>query len=84
MITETILNILMSLADVFLSLLPSINFTFPSGIVSGGAFLFDMVGYFYPVAGVMPLITFGLMISMFKLTMSLIVRVKSFFPTMGG
>lgn len=84
MITEGILNILFSLVDVFLSLLPSINFTFPSSIINGGAFLFNMTGYFFPVAGVMPLITFGLMINLFKLTMSIIVRVKSFFPTMGG
>lgn len=84
MITELILNAFFVIVKVILTELPPVNFTIPTSFINGGAALFNGLGFFVPVAQLVPFIWADLAFLLLKMTLAIIVRVKSFIPTMGN
>lgn len=84
MLTEIIINLFLKLFQGFISILPSLNFTIPDDIVDTIFNFFSGITYFFPIKALMPIFTFSLAVTGFKILYSLILRVKSFVPGMGG
>lgn len=84
MITEAILSLFLGLGDMFLNMLPSLNFTIPGGVLSVTTIMFNGIGYVLPVADLLPILFFSILFDNFHVVWSIILRIKSFIPTMGA
>lgn len=91
MITDAILNVFLGLADFIVGLLPDFSGAFSgfSSLVSSDFFalcgsLFDFVGYILPLPTVVSILTISLLISAGHIIWALVIRIKSFIPTMGS
>lgn len=84
MITEFLINSYCFVINGFISLLPTVNFTFPSNLLSTISDLVVGIGYVLPIPALMPIFFISISITMFKVVLAIIVRVKSFIPTMGA
>ncbi|MDE5763515.1 MAG: hypothetical protein K2N49_00175 [Ruminococcus sp.] len=84
MITDTILNILFYLPLLLLKALPRINFSLPDDVFNGFSDFLSNVGYVVPMKALLPILASSLAISTFKISWALIIRIKSFIPTMGA
>lgn len=84
MIFTAIINLFLNLFKGFINLLPTINITIPSGICTTIANFFAGVTYFFPIRALLPILIFSISLVGFKIVYSLILKVKSFIPTMGG
>lgn len=83
MIFEFIINLFLKLFKGFISLLPNLSFSIPSGIINTLVSFFVGVNYFFPIKALMPIITFSIGLTAFRLLYNIILRIKSFIPTMG-
>ena len=83
MIIDALLRILMIPINALLSLMPSFDTVIPDGVSTSITNLIQQVSYFAPLNTVFTI--FGLMIAMYgvKIAIAIIVRIKSFIPTMG-
>lgn len=84
MITETILYIICSPILLMLNLLPAVNVTIPNGVFNSMDSLFSLLGCVFPMTSLCLIIGIKITLKLVKLTMALIVRIKSFIPTMGS
>lgn len=84
MITETLINLFLRLFQGLISVLPSLNFSIPSNICNTIADFFVGITYFFPIKQLLPILVFSLSITAFRILFTLILRIKSFIPTMGG
>ncbi len=84
MITEAIFNVLLAPLLLLVEAIPAIPFTIPSGAFNGMSSTFGALGYFLPMAALSPIIIAIFTFKIAKITMALIVRIKSFIPTMGA
>ncbi|MDE6775299.1 MAG: hypothetical protein K2J37_03230 [Ruminococcus sp.] len=84
MITDMILNILFYLPLMLVKALPKINFSLPDNVFDGIDTFLSNVGYILPINALMPILVSSLAISVFKISWALIIRIKSFIPTMGA
>lgn len=84
MLIELILGAFIALANGIISLFPTINIDIPSNVLQAGTAIFKGVGYFIPIAGLVPILLINIAIDGFKLIMAIVVRIKSFIPTMGS
>lgn len=83
MITDTIINIFLALPRNLLALLPDINFELPEVAFQE---LFDIISsltWALPVVALMPILVISFALQGFKIAWSLLIRIKSFIPTMG-
>lgn len=83
MITDTIINIFLALPRNLLALLPDVNFELPDVAFQE---LFDIISsltWALPVVALMPILVISFMLQGFKIAWSLLIRIKSFIPTMG-
>lgn len=83
MITDTIINIFLSLPRNLLALLPDVNFELPEVAFQE---LFDIISsltWALPVVALMPILVISFMLQGFKIAWALLIRIKSFIPTMG-
>ena len=83
MIFTAIINLFLRLFEGIISLLPTLNFTIPSNISNTIANFFSGVTYFFPIKALLPIFAFSLSVNAFRIIYNLILRVKSFIPTMG-
>jgi hypothetical protein len=83
MITEAIINVFLSIPRLLVSVLPTVDTQIPDGVFSGMTALLYGIAWALPLTALMPIliITFGL--DIFRVIMAIIVRIKSFIPTMG-
>ena len=84
MITEAILNIFMIIPQLIVDLLPTIDYTLPTDLFDTITSVFYGLGYVLPLVRLVPIIAIDLSLSMFKIVVAIVVRCKSFIPTMGG
>lgn len=84
MITEAVLNVFFVLPALLINLLPSINIALPNDLVNITSTLFKGLGYVLPIAGLMPILLFSLALNSFHIIWAIVIRVKSFIPTMGA
>lgn len=83
MITDTIINIFLALPRNLLALLPDINFELPEVAFQE---LFDIISsltWALPVVALMPILVISFALQGFKIAWALLIRIKSFIPTMG-
>lgn len=83
MIFTAIINLFLNLFKGLISLLPTINFTIPANICHTIANFFAGVTYFFPIKALLPILVFSVALNSFKIIYNLLLRVKSFIPTMG-
>lgn len=83
MITSTILNFFIYLFNGILSVLPSINLEIPGDIVNTICNFCSSASYFLPIKALAPILTFSLGFLLFRFVWAIVLRVKSFIPTMG-
>lgn len=84
MITETLLNILSAPLLLLLDLLPDITISIPNDAFSSINSLFSTLGYIFPMTTYVVIIGLKTSLKLAKITIALIVRIKSFIPTMGA
>ena len=84
MITEAIFSLLCSAPLLLLDLIPTINITIPDGVIDWLLNTCNSIGYLLPVKALMPILGIMISINAFKISWALLLRVKSFIPTMGA
>lgn len=84
MITEGILNILAFIPNTLLNSMESISLSIPDNIFSGLDSIFNCLGFIFPIKGLLIILTLSFTIKSFQIIWSIILRIKSFIPTMGA
>lgn len=84
MITEGILNILAFLPNTLLNSINTISLSIPDNIFSGLDSIFNCLGFLFPISGLLIILTLSFTIKSFQIIWSIILRIKSFIPTMGA
>lgn len=64
--------------------LPGIDFSIPDNVLEGFSYVAQYVSYFIPVAELMPILAISVSLSVFHIVWAVILRIKSFIPTMGA
>ena len=84
MITEAILNVLLTPTKVLLGLLPAVDVSIPDNAFDNANSFFGALGFFLPLTWIAPIIAMKIALKSARIFMALIVRIKSFIPTMGA
>lgn len=84
MITEGILNILAFIPNLLLDNLGSISLSIPSNIFDGLNSIFNCLGFLFPISGLLVILGISFTIKNFQIIWSIVLRIKSFIPTMGS
>lgn len=84
MITELILKFIFLPVTALISLLPDISFSIPDNIFNGLKEIFGLLGFIFPVKGLLVILTTSISIKLFHIIWALILRIKSFIPTEGN
>lgn len=84
MIWDTIINLILSPIDWLLGLLPSVNVHIPDGVLGAMGDVFGAIGYITPWKTVTTIFFISLALVAVRIAWAVIIRVKSFIPTMGA
>lgn len=84
MITELILIPFIFLAKLIIAILPDFTISFPENVLHGINVISQNVGYILPLAGLIKIFNIYLSFQIFRFGFSVVLRVKSFIPTMGN
>ena len=84
MITEGILNILAFIPNTLLNSMVSISLSIPDNIFIGLDSIFNCLGFIFPIKGLLIILTLSFTIKSFQIIWSIILRIKSFIPSMGA
>lgn len=84
MITESILNILCFIPNILLNNMNGISLSIPNDIFSGLDSIFNCLGFIFPIKGLLIILGISISIKAFQIIWAIILRVKSFIPTMGA
>ena len=84
MITEGILNILAFLPNLLLDSMGGISISIPENIFDGLNSIFGCLVFVFPVSSLLVILSLSFLIKNFQIIWSLILRIKSFIPTMGS
>jgi len=84
MIADILLGVLLALPNMLLDTLGALSLSIPTGFVSGLSSIFGSINYFVPITQLMPILVIEFAVVGFKIIWAIVVRVKSFIPTMGS
>lgn len=84
MIFDTLFSVLFAPINLLLSALPTIGFQLPDGVFNSIVDTCAFIGYVLPINSVLACISIRLSMYVARAAMAVIVRVKSFIPTMGS
>jgi hypothetical protein len=84
MIIEGVFSLLLFIPELLLSLLPTITIELPDNVLSGANSLFGAIGYIFPVAALLPIVVMSIALDSFRIIVAIVIRIKSFIPTMGS
>jgi len=84
MITEFILNLLCFLPNSLLDNLENVSIEIPADIFEGLNSIFSCLGFMFPIAGLMLILLVSFSIKAFQIIWALVIRIKSFIPSMGS
>lgn len=84
MITDAILNVLFYVPLLLVNALPAVDFAMPDNVFNGIDTFVSNVAYVIPIRALMPILVSSFSISCFKIFWALLLRIKSFIPTMGS
>lgn len=84
MITDFIINVLCALPNLLLDSMQNFNLEIPANIFNGFNSILNLLGFMFPVAGLLPILVISFGIKYFQIMWALLIRIKSFIPTMGS
>lgn len=84
MITEGILNILAFVPNLLLDNMEGVSLSIPDNIFDGLNSIFNCLGFLFPISGLLIILGISFSIKTFQIIWSIILRIKSFIPTMGA
>ena len=84
MITDFLFNSITIVPKALLSLLPDMAISIPDGVFNWILDIARAVGYLLPIKSLLAILGMSLSIRGFQIVWALILRVKSFIPTMGN
>lgn len=84
MITDKIIDVLLALPLLLIDSLPEVDFHIPDDIMNGVSVFLLNIAYFAPIKELLPILIISLSIKSFQIAWALIIRIKSFIPTMGA
>ncbi len=85
MIFDNFIKFLLRPVDLLIALLPSFNdFTIPQTALNSIGDLLGGLGYIVPWTGILPIIFISASWVSFRILWAIILRIKSFIPTMGA
>ena len=67
----------------FLNLLPNLDFVIPGNVVDSVCDFVSAASYLLPIKLLMPIVVFSFALATFRFVWAIILRIKSFIPTMG-
>jgi len=84
MLTDQLITLFFIIPSALIAMLPTVNATIPDGAFTTVNDTFAMVAYILPLSDM--LIPFGIVVALrtLQITISIIIRIKSFIPTMGA
>lgn len=84
MITDKIIDVLLALPLLLIDSLPEVDFKIPDNVMNGVSVFLLNLGYFVPFKELMPILVISLSVKIFQIAWALVIRIKSFIPTMGA
>lgn len=84
MITDFILNILFFIPCSMLKTMPEIDISIPDNVFNGIESFVCNVAYVFPIKVLLPIIFISISVDVFHITWALVIRIKSFIPSMGA
>jgi len=84
MIIDAILGVLLAVPNMLLDGMGNIGITIPDGVFSFLSSVLPFLGYLLPIVALLPLMGIEMAVMIFKIVWAIILRVKSFVPTMGA
>lgn len=84
MLLKAIFSVIMAIPNLIISLFPDISIVLPDGIMVYMSYLCKFIGYFIPVQGLLSLFMLNFAIQSAHIVWTLVLRIKSFIPTMGN
>jgi hypothetical protein len=84
LIVEVIVTTILFIPELLLSLLPIIELEIPNNVLVGISEVLGAVAYIFPITALLPILIINLAMDMFRIIVALVVRIKSFIPTMGA
>lgn len=84
MITDFIINVLCALPNLLLDSMQNFTLEIPESIFHGFDSILNLLGFMFPIAGLLPILVISFGIKYFQIMWSLLIRIKSFIPTMGS
>jgi hypothetical protein len=71
------------LLNIVIDNIDTIELSIPDGVYSAMDTLFSALGYLFPVKQLLPILVVSGVFAMARLIVAVVVRIKSFIPTMG-
>ncbi len=84
MITEAILNVLAFIPNLLVDGMQALNLAIPDNIFNGLNSIFGCLGFIFPISGLLVILGISFAIKNFQIIWAIILRIKSFIPTMGN
>jgi len=84
MITDFLLNLVVSVPMMLLDAMGDFSIAIPAGVFDGLFIVLANVAFFVPIGGLMPILQISFSIKGTQILWALLIRVKSFIPTMGA
>ena len=84
MITEALINVFLFLPKLLLQSLPDIDISIPKDIFDTLQNFLLNLEYIFPIVELLPILVISISLSLFKIAWALVIRIKSFIPTMGA
>jgi len=84
MIVDAILDLVLSVPIALLDALPEVNFEISENVFNGMETFFGSVAYALPVVQLLPILIISNALMLFRVAWALVIRIKSFIPTMGA
>lgn len=84
MIVDAILDLILSIPIALLDALPDINIEISENVFDGMETFFGSVAYALPVVQLLPILIISNVLMLFRVAWAIVIRIKSFIPTMGA
>ncbi len=84
MILKMIIDVFMKAPELLLQLIPVIDLIIPKEVFNIFSFIFNGIGYLLPVKALLPILITDISLDFLRIAFALIIRIKSFIPTMGA
>ena len=84
MLIENNIVLMLFWLELFLDMFPTIELVLPDNVLSGASEVLGSVAYFLPIAALLPILIISFALDLAQIVVAIVVRIKSFIPTMGA